>query len=168
MMNTGGLSDSDRRMIEDAQWALKALEVQQQQGNVAAIHAKQVVAVGCDRATAMNEAARAAGCPSDQIVTASALPRVRVSRPLTERERRIADDIDFARDAPSVQSHRGMFVAVFNRRVVAVSDDHTALVNEGSKAAGCRPEELAIVVVDRDPLCDFSPDVGDSRDEGSH
>jgi len=49
--------------------------------------------------------------------------------------------------APEVQQHTGMFVAVYNKCVVAAGTDQDAVLIQGAEKAQCPQEHLAVIIV---------------------
>lgn len=74
---------------------------------------------------------------------------------LNPLERRISDDLDWAAIAPQVHKHRGRWVAVRCKKVIAAGADRDDLVRRAAAKAACPPEELAIVAVPRAALWDL-------------
>jgi len=71
-------------------------------------------------------------------------------RKMTELERRMTEDFDWAQHAPEVQqnpAHYGQFVVVHNKRVLAVGRDRQALVEEAAKEIGAPWQHFVVVVV---------------------
>ena len=71
-------------------------------------------------------------------------------RKMTELERRMTEDFDWAQHAPEVQqdpAHYGQFVVVHNKRVLAVGRDREALVEEAANEIGAPWQHLVVVIV---------------------
>jgi hypothetical protein len=71
---------------------------------------------------------------------------------LTDLERRMLDDLTWALGDPQVRQHQGQFVAVRNRKVLAVGTDRNAVVESAAAQEGCPKEEVVVVVVPGDEL----------------
>jgi hypothetical protein len=64
------MTDLEIQIVEDADWADTAPEVQQHDGQFVAVHRKRVVAFGTDREEVTARAVREANCPEYEIVIA--------------------------------------------------------------------------------------------------
>ena len=82
-------------------------------------------------------------------------PRVEV-HPLTEEERRQAEDCRWARHDPAVQAkYIGEFIVPYRRQIIAHGTDIEAVLDEAARITGLKPEDLPVCGVD-DPLRDIS------------
>ncbi len=71
-------------------------------------------------------------------------------RKMTELEKRMTEDFDWAQHAPGVQqnpAHYGQFVVVHNKRVLAVGPDRESLVKEAATEIGSPCQHLVVVIV---------------------
>jgi hypothetical protein len=94
--------------------------------------------------------------PQDQLGTLNQ-PRPPVtSRPLTPVERRMAEDTEWAFQAPEVLEHIGKVVLIRNKRVVAVGDRRADLLDKAAAQEGCEPWELVVIVVPSDEFWETS------------
>jgi hypothetical protein len=65
--------------------------------------------------------------------------------PLSERERRIWADIEWAEhDSEVLGDYAGQWIAIYNQKVVAWGADREEVLRQGVQAAQQPPEELAI------------------------
>ena len=62
------LTETEKQLSEDLQWALRAPEVRQYAGKLVAVHQKRVIAVGANRDALVVEAAEKAKCPRQNVV----------------------------------------------------------------------------------------------------
>jgi hypothetical protein len=67
-MDERPLTDLEVRMLDDLDWAEKSSEVQRHEGKLVVVQDKRVLAVGTDQDALLEEAAKAAGCPQDELV----------------------------------------------------------------------------------------------------
>ncbi len=73
-------------------------------------------------------------------------------RKMTELEQRMTDDLNWAEHAIELQGnpeHYGKFVVVFNKRVLAVGDDRTTLVERAAERAGVPRRHRVTLIVPR-------------------
>jgi len=71
---------------------------------------------------------------------------------MTDVERRMTDDFDWAQHAPAVQedpAHYGKLVVVHDRRILAVGRDRQAMLQQAAKEAGVPTRHLVVVLVPR-------------------
>jgi hypothetical protein len=74
------------------------------------------------------------------------------TRPMTELEQRMTDDLNWAGHAPEVQDnpeHYGKFVVVYNKRILGVGSDSRALLEQAGKQVGVPWQHLVVVIVHR-------------------
>ena len=69
------------------------------------------------------------------------------TRPMSEIEQRMYEDLAWSRTAPEVQQHAGMLVAIYNKQVLAVGLDQDILLAEAAGRAGCPKEHIVVTVV---------------------
>ena len=82
-------------------------------------------------------------------------PRVEV-HPLTEEERREAEDARWVLHDPEIQAkYIGEFVVPYHRQIIAHGTDIEAVLAEAARITGLKPEDLPVCGVD-DPLRDIS------------
>ena len=74
---------------------------------------------------------------------------------LTDLERRMLDDLNWAMGDPDVRQHQRQLVVVRNRKVLAVGKDCEALLESAAGREGCPKDELVVGVVPRDDLEGF-------------
>lgn len=77
-------------------------------------------------------------------------------RPMTDAEREMRDDLDWALNAPEVQQNKGQFVAICNRHVYAVGHDPQALRADAAAQAECPIWRVVLVSVQADELLEAS------------
>jgi hypothetical protein len=71
-------------------------------------------------------------------------------REMTEVEQRMADDFQWAEDAPEIQQdpdHFGKLVVVYDKRVWAVGRDRQAILAQAAQRAGVPADQLVVVLV---------------------
>ena len=73
-------------------------------------------------------------------------------RPMSASEIQQHEDAQWAATAPEVLQHVGKFVAVRNRRVIAVGTEHRSVVEQAAAQERCPWWELAVELV---PRADF-------------
>jgi hypothetical protein len=77
------------------------------------------------------------------------------TRPMTELEQRMMDDLVWAEHAPEVQEnpeHYGKFVVIYNKQILAVGGNRPGLVEEAAERVGVPKQHLVVVIVDRPGL----------------
>jgi hypothetical protein len=158
------MSEWEQRMDDDFHWALHSPEVMQNPGYLGkpvVVHNKRVLASGGDRHALVEQAAKASGVPSQQLlvmvvpdVEVWEIPiageRVMQLRKMSELEQRMTEDSNWAQHAPEVMQNPeyfGKLVVVHNKRVVAAGRDRQALVQEAAKEVGVPWQHLVVIVV---------------------
>jgi hypothetical protein len=68
-------------------------------------------------------------------------------RELNEIDQRMSDDLQWDLTVPDVQRHSGKMVAVYEKRVVGVSNDRMAMVKKAAEHEKCHWGDIAVVVV---------------------
>jgi hypothetical protein len=76
---------------------------------------------------------------------------------MTPLQKRMEEDWQWACQAPEVEQHDGNYVAIRNKKVVAVGQDADAVRKEAAALEQCPEEEifLFLVIVDIPPDMDF-------------
>jgi hypothetical protein len=71
MMQDRQMTEADRRVNEDFDWALHSADVQQNAdyfGKLVVVYKKRVLAAGCDRQAIVEQASKEVGVPGRQLV----------------------------------------------------------------------------------------------------
>jgi hypothetical protein len=76
---------------------------------------------------------------------------------LNEVEQQMSEDFRWAHTSPDVQQHKGMYVAVYKKRVVGVGRDALVLAEQAAEKEQCHWADIAIIAVP-EPLDEIPPD----------
>jgi hypothetical protein len=77
------------------------------------------------------------------------------SRPMTPLEKRMAEDLRWAAQAPEVRQHHGKLVVIRNQRIIAVGNDQKALLEQAAAQEGCPSWEFVVEPVPPLDLCEI-------------
>jgi hypothetical protein len=80
-------------------------------------------------------------------------------RKMTESERRVNEDFDWALHSDEVQQNPdyfGKLVVVYNKRVLAAGRDRRAIVEQAANEVGVPGRQLVVMVVPSPESSDFS------------
>jgi hypothetical protein len=74
---------------------------------------------------------------------------------LSDIEKQLSDDLQWALRAPEVRQHAGKFVAIYQKCIVGVGTNRDALVAEAAEKAHCPQQHVVVMTVPSEDLSEL-------------